>query len=398
MFTHLKRVVYQVPDLGAAKRWYSAILKTVPVFDSPQVAIFNIDGASLSLMPGIAPLADDTGRLSVYWEVEDVDAAYQRLIDAGARPHTEIRDVFMIRIARVYDPFGNILGLTGPIPGQREQTVENQPSQTAVGVAICRALAACDERPELKGPDYLAELFLTDEVRAPLKNPAARAKVISEFISARRYGYMMARTAFIERLFEAALRDGIPQIVFLGAGYDTRTHRHAQSLNDTIVYELDAPTTQNRKRRILEEAGVETPAQLRYVPVNFKTDDLRETLRKAGFNADSKTFYVWEGVTYYLAPEAIDATFRFVRDNSPAGSSICFDYMTSKMESFYVGEPFLFWRKKEEMESLVANHGFQIRDHLDAGEMERRFLTLADGTVAEGVMPHFGFVYATVAR
>ena len=394
MFQCLKRLVYQVPDLGEASRWYSKILGKQPDYESPFGVIFNVGDNSLSLVPGNVPFPDDNGRMSVYWEVEDVDAAYQQLIAAGAKPHTELQNVHMIRIAKVFDPFGNVLGLTGKIPNTTDQTVESQPSRTAVGVALCRTLATYDERPELKGPDYLAKLFLTMEGQLPLKNASLRAKFISEFITTRRYGYMIARTAFIDRLFQQAIQEGTPQIVFLGAGYDTRTHRYPELPENITVFELDVPTTQNRKKEILQKANVATPPQLRYVSINFKNDSLKECLCRAGFDITAKTFFIWEGVTYYLDAGAIDATLQFVHDHTPTGSSICFDYMIAKMESVVVSEPYIFWLEKEKLDPFLAQRGFQAREHLDAAAIEHRFLTLPDGTIAEGTMPHFHLVHA----
>lgn len=175
MFKSLRRLSYQVEDPVKAKEWYSRILGAEPVFDSPYFVVYKIGDCSLSLISGNQPLAPDTGRMSCYWEVEDVDAAYHKLIEAGATPHVEVRNVFNIRIAQVRDPFGNILGLSGPV---LDAMVEKQPSETAVNVAFCRAMAACDPREELRCPDNLAVHFLTEDRRRTLDNPATRAAII----------------------------------------------------------------------------------------------------------------------------------------------------------------------------------------------------------------------------
>jgi methyltransferase (TIGR00027 family) len=396
MFQGLKRLVYQVPDLDEAKHWYADILGQQPDYESPFGVNFTIGDHALSLMPGHIPLPDDSGRMAVYWEVEDVDAAYRRMLAAGAKPHTELRNFHGIRTAKVTDPFGNVLGLTGKIPDTCDQTVEGQPSQTAVGVAWYRAFSVYEDRPELKGTDHLAERFLSAEGRQALRNPASRAKIKSECVTSGRYGYILARTAFLDQLFDEAVREQIPQIVLLGAGYDTRAYRAAQLSPNTTIFELDAQPTQDRKREILRKANVAIPPQLRYVPVNFQKDRLKESLDRAGFDAGAKTFFVWEGVTYYLDAEAIDVTLQFVRDHTPAGSSIGFDYMTTERESAIVGEPFVFWLEKENVEPFLTQRGFQVREHLDADEIERRYLTLQDGTVAEKSMPHFSLVHAVV--
>jgi hypothetical protein len=52
-----------------------------------------------------------------------------------------------------------------------KRSVEHQPSETALTTATMRALAAHDEREEIRGSDYLAEiLFLPEQRKAPLKD------------------------------------------------------------------------------------------------------------------------------------------------------------------------------------------------------------------------------------
>ena len=62
------------------------------------------------------------------------------------------------------------------------------------------------------------------------------------------YEYGIARTTFFDNIFIDALNKNIPQIVLLGAGYDTRAYRFAEINNTTKIIELDIETTQNRKR------------------------------------------------------------------------------------------------------------------------------------------------------
>ena len=48
---------------------------------------------------------------------------------------------------------------------------------------------------------------------------------------------------------------------------------------------------------------------------------------KAGFAVDQKTFYIWEGVTYYISKMGVESTLRFIADESLPGSRVVFDYM-----------------------------------------------------------------------
>ncbi len=382
MLKRLKRIVYQVPDLTAAKNWYATFLGLEPVFDTPLGVIFLVGDNTLSLVPSASSLPVDNGRIMTYWEVDDVDASFRRMIEMGASSYAEAKNVMTIRTAQVRDPFGNIIGLSGPIPGAKDKTVETQPSHTAMAVSFCRALAARDER-DIRRPDAFAELFLTEEARKALENPAMRDAVINRSVTRPLYGYLIARSAFVDAVFEQAIRDNIPQIAFIGAGYDTRAFRFREKLGNTRVYELDAPATQNRKKDILQKESILIPPQLSFVPVNFKTDDLGEVLERAGLNKNLRTLFIWEGVMYYLPAEAVDKTLKAIKANSIDGSLLCLDYMTEKLDSPNSGEPFLSWIDKRDIKAFLEDRGFRILDHVDSEEMIRRFLTLPDGTIAE---------------
>ena len=56
-------------------------------------------------------------------------------------------------------------------------SVEKKPSGTAVETAFLRALAAIDNRVEIKGSDVLAELFLSEEYKVLLKKPSQLKEV-----------------------------------------------------------------------------------------------------------------------------------------------------------------------------------------------------------------------------
>jgi O-methyltransferase involved in polyketide biosynthesis len=87
----------------------------------------------------------------------------------------------------------------------KKTSVEHEPSRTAMATATLRALAAIDEA--VRGPDTLAEIFLTEDRRRALKDPAARKLAFFSKIIPGMYEFMIARTAFFDSLFETALHD-----------------------------------------------------------------------------------------------------------------------------------------------------------------------------------------------
>lgn len=56
------------------------------------------------------------------------------------------------------------------------------------------------------------------------------------------YEYFIARTAFFDAAVRRALDENVPQIVLLGAGYDSRAYRFADRIRDTRIFELDVPS------------------------------------------------------------------------------------------------------------------------------------------------------------
>ncbi len=411
MFKSSKLVAYQSPDLEASKQWYRKLLKMDPAFESPLFVLFNVGDSGLILVPARAPVSKDNESIVAYWDVDDVEAAYRQLLEAGATPHAEISTVLNSKIAQVVDPFGNILGITATIPDTEKETLEDRPSDSAMTVAFCRAFATKDERKELRGPDYLAEIFLTENREKFLEDPAAREWVMKNLFIPGMYEYFIARTAYFDHIVEQALRENIPQIVFLGAGYDTRSYRFSHLIQKTRLFELDMGPTQQRKRRLLRQAGIPMPEQLTLVPINFNRDALATVLVKAGFNRNKKALFIWEGVTYYLPAQAVDVTLNTIRSNSPAGSVVCFDYMAhapdmesrygvkkarESMQSMNAVERIQFLIEEGTIASFLAERGYKMLDHLTTEEIERKYLTLNNGSLAAKIVALFCLVQAAV--
>ncbi len=134
---------------------------------------------------------------------------------------------------------------------------------------------------------------------------------------------MIARTAFFDNIFLDALNNKTPQIVFLGAGYDTRAYRFANSNQGTKIFELDAPPTQDRKKKCIKKARIDIPGHVTFVPINFNQESLKDVLDKAGYDHTQKTLFIWEGVSYYLETESVDRTLEFVSRDSHHEKASC---------------------------------------------------------------------------
>jgi len=408
MLTSLKAVAYRVSDLKKAKEWYQHVLGKEPTFDSPLVVSFTVGDSVLSLVPAADGAAGQASLTTPYWGVEDVESVQRRLLEAGATARGEIiTTALKSRAATVVDPFGNVLGILSapPVPGKK--SLADQASDSALGVTLFRAFAASEERAEIRGPDYLAEIFLPGEFKAVLKNPAAREWIKGKAPGS--YEYFFARTAWFDCAVREALRANLPQVVFLGAGYDTRPYRFESLIQGTHLFELDVESTQRRKRDLLATAKVQVPAKLTHVPVDFARDNLAELLSRAGFDKTAKTLFVWEGVTYYLPAAAVDQVLAFIRANSSPGSIVCFDYLADApdmsarygvaeslelMRTTYHAEPVQFRIPEGSIEPFLSERGFSVLAHLSTKDMERRYLTLPGGVAAGKVLACFRLVEA----
>lgn len=255
---------------------------------------------------------------------------------------------------------------------------EGQPSRTAVQNALFRALEARRPASDRVADDPLAIRFLTPEFRllAGLARAPAVRRLIETYIDHRWpcvRGGVVARTRLIDEKVAAQL-PRVRQALILGAGFDSRAYR-LPPMGQVAVFEVDHPTTQAAKRRVLERRVGRSPGEVRLVPVVFGTDDPAGKLAGAGFRPGTPTLVLWEGVTNYLGPEAVDATFRFLAAAVGPGSPVLFTYVdrgildgTARFEGAEttlravrrVGEPFTFGLDPREVRDYLAGRGFEL--------------------------------------
>jgi methyltransferase (TIGR00027 family) len=195
------------------------------------------------------------------------------------------------------------------------------------------------------------------------------------------------RATFVDAAIERYL-PSVEQFVELGAGYDTRTVQ-LQHHRRIRCFEVDLPKTQQMKHELLNQCGVDTSG-VKFVSANFLTDNWLDNLVKAGFDPRKPTFFLWEGVTYYLSREAMEKTFRTIAMSAP-GSVVVFDYATDANIKAYrrpffrldkavykaVREPQTFWISseppvKKNLAALMDAYGLYLREQLDYGRETRR--------------------------
>jgi methyltransferase (TIGR00027 family) len=268
---------------------------------------------------------------------------------------------------------------------------EGYASRTAEQNALFRALESFRPESERTCDDPLARHFLTwpFTLVARLAAIPGLARSMSSFIDRRWPGVrssVVARTRLIDDAMAAALDKGVEQVVILGAGFDSRAYRMAR-LAAIDVFEIDHPDTQAVKRRVLERLFSALPKHVRFVPVDFKRDDLGSAIRSARYRESARTFILWEGVTNYLTEAAVDSTLRWCSRASP-GSCLLFTYVHRDIltrPSAFVGAKNLFASLEKAGERLtfgmeprnvpqyLAERGLVLELDIGAAEYRERY-------------------------
>jgi methyltransferase (TIGR00027 family) len=211
---------------------------------------------------------------------------------------------------------------------------EGKPSATALICALVRAAHLRWDQPPRIFEDTLAQQLSGCASEAALKAQidkldaeVARTTNPDFALTLRRSvtTAVVTRSRYLEDEVGEAVRRGVSQYVILGAGLDSFAYRRAELAKVLQVFEVDHPATQAWKRARLRAAGIELPANLRMVPVNFEKESLTDSLRSSGYRTDVPGLFSWLGVTMYLSTEAIFGTLRAVAALAP-GTEIIFEY------------------------------------------------------------------------
>ena len=193
----------------------------------------------------------------------------------------------------------------------------------------------------------------------------------------------IARTRLIDDCLTASLQNGFSQVVILGAGFDSRAHRISGG-KPVRFFEVDHRDTLHFKRTRLQTIPGSCNSGIRYIEIDFNTQTLNEGLTGAGFDPVQRTFFIWEGVTNYLAPEAVAATLQFIGSVAHR-SQLIFTYvhrdffrtphlfpgaLRLKRDLERLGEPWTFGLDPAEIPLLLRRYGLCVLK--DLGSIEYR--------------------------
>jgi methyltransferase (TIGR00027 family) len=274
-----------------------------------------------------------------------------------------------------------------------------RPSQTALISASHRALhQSLDSGAIFRDP--LAAPILGPDAASFLEQ--ARGDPIRQYWVL----HFAGRSRFAEDAAEAAMKQGVRQIVILGAGYDTYAYR-CKTGPDMCVFEVDQPATQLRKLERLARAGIPIPETLTFVAVDFEQETLADRLIEAGFDPASPSFFIWLGVVYYLTDESVAATLRYI--GSMPDAQVALDYLTPLSDDLSpelraqaeamnkriaaFGEPSRTLFIPEALHGLIKECGLRVVEDLAPADIFNRFL----GQTFPGVHPTRGWRFLLAA-
>jgi methyltransferase (TIGR00027 family) len=179
---------------------------------------------------------------------------------------------------------------------------DGAPSATARAVAQVRATM---HRPVTLEGDGEIERQLVERFPSERRSPMAEL--------------LERRTQWFDGVTLQAIEAGIPQIVIVAAGYDCRALRFRTS--GVRFMELDHPSTQADKRRILDDMSADV-ADVAYAAADFTVDDVGAALAAGGHDARAATLFLVEGLLIYLPEQVIVSLLTALRARATPASQL----------------------------------------------------------------------------
>lgn len=158
------------------------------------------------------------------------------------------------------------------------------------------------------------------------------------------------RKALVETTARKAIKEGITQIVILGAGFDSLALRLQREFPSVAFFEIDHPATQQVKREtVSRDAAARLGENIAFLPCDLSVKGaLRTTLEKTPFfRTAQKSLFVLEGLSMYLTEQENTELFSEIRALSAPGSRIIFGALEPpKQQLSWLVRSVLAWRKE----------------------------------------------------
>lgn len=275
-----------------------------------------------------------------------------------------------------------------------KRRIESTTSRTAQMTCLSRACSALETNRYYRSDDHIALLLLPRALKPLLHLSIARRLFAKVAAPKGIYEYVIARTKYIDTVFRHALEEQLDQVLIFGAGFDTRAIRFQEKMDNTKVFELDVPVTQQAKISQYQKRHVAVPPNLKFIAIDFDKESLSLKLDEAGFCRQQRSLFILEGLVMYLQPSSVDETFQTIRDFAGKGSLVVFDYVYASVlrnEGIYygeagitdtvsgAGEQWQFGIEKGHIEYFLTKYAMRLMDHKDAKDLEQTYFSESNG-------------------
>ncbi|MEI2577337.1 class I SAM-dependent methyltransferase [Scytonema sp. PRP1] len=236
----------------------------------------------------------------------------------------------------------------------KSPTIQSDVCRTAVVMAAKRAIET--ERPDRLFDDPFAAQLAGDAAINLQKEWLSKTQDSASLLKVQ---FVAVRTKYFDD-FIMEVMSKIHQVVFLGAGLDTRAYRLSLP-PETQLYEIDLPEIIDYKQEILKEI----PPKCRHHTI---ATDLKQPwshlLLQHGYQSNIPTVWLLEGLLMYLDETEVHQLLSTISELSPTGSYLGADLVSVK--SWQIGSQNSkavisgHWRfGTDEPEQLFATYGWE---------------------------------------
>lgn len=194
--------------------------------------------------------------------------------------------------------------------------------ETALGVALLRAEE--NRRADRLFEDPYAQAFVDAAPELFAEGPAnpEELDLLGTLFTCLTFNGVI-RTRFFDDYLLAASAAGCHQVVLLAAGLDARAFRLPWPPG-VRVFELDLAAVLTFKDQVINERRAASRCERTVVPVDLR-QDWPACLLQAGFEADTRSAWLIEGLLVYLAADEAARLLGAVGELACSGSQLAFD-------------------------------------------------------------------------
>lgn len=201
------------------------------------------------------------------------------------------------------------------------------------------------------------------------------------------------RKRCLEEIAGGALRDGLRQVIIIGAGFDTLALRLHEAFSETTFFEIDHPATQRAKISVVESQRA-PGRNLRFISLDLAHGNLEESLLAcADYHPSAPTLFIAEGLLMYLALAEVDLILQFIRRHSGSGSRFAFTFMetqgagrigfreSSRAVDAWLrlrGESFKWGIPRGRAHKFLAARGFAVQEIITSETLRNKYLAAED--------------------